>query len=110
MVDAEESTFQALHKFRALSVEDRLETLFLEQRDVLAETRTISSRLDTLNGSVESTACSLKKHLDEHAREEAGLRALRLWGGRGVAAILLFLAIAGGVMTVLSILDFFAHY
>ena len=104
-MSGELTSFEALHAFRNLSDAERMESLFLGQREALREAKGITIRLDVLNGTTQTTAKALSSHLDEHGDQQAGIDFIRVWGARGTGVILFFLAAIGGANIVLAMLD-----
>lgn len=105
MLAVELTDFDALHAFRGLTPDERLESLFLGQREALREVKGANAWLAELNGTTKTTKVTLEAHLDEHGDAQAGIDYVRLWGGRGTGAILFLLAVLGGIAVTFGLLE-----
>lgn len=101
MLVDEENDFDALMAWRGLpSDAERLEQLFLAIRQNNREQRGTNTRLDYLNSTTKETKTRLNEHIDQHEQTQASIDYVKRWGARGTAAILLALAMVGGLSSV----------
>jgi hypothetical protein len=102
--ESELTEFDALMRFRDLPTDaERMEMLFMGQREGTRESKLANRRLDELNGKATKSLEMVTTHIAEHEEAQAGIEFIKKWGARGtgmLAATSLIMNIVLGVIII----------
>jgi len=102
----DESTFECLRQFRALSPEERIERLFMDLQDVKRADAATAKHLGILNGSTGAALTAINLHLANHKTQTDQRQGMSLLGS-GAQRAIVFASVAFAV--ILAIFNILEH-
>lgn len=105
MTTEDESSFEALRHFRALSGDEKIECLFMDLQDIKKSGAATATHLGILNGTTSGTAALINTHLALHktwADQTAGVSIFGSNVQRAIVAASAAIALALAIFNILE--------